>query len=106
MLLKVKILHIDSGGKPIVFLNDKDADELNVTASERVTIQAKKEDNCHCPYFCNHSTRLPWGKRRSKKNSFFKTKLKSKCRDCSISKVSSIYSKQTFRKKIIVSRDT
>lgn len=43
MLLKVKILHIDSGGKPIVFLNDKDADELNVTASERVTIQVKKK---------------------------------------------------------------
>ena len=46
MLLKVKILHIDSGGKPIVFLNDKDADELNVTASERVTIQAKKKIIC------------------------------------------------------------
>ena len=43
MLLKTKILHIDSGGKPLVFLNDKDADELNITASERVTIQAKKK---------------------------------------------------------------
>ena len=43
MFLKVKILHIDSGGKPIVFLNNKDADELNVIASERVTVQAKKK---------------------------------------------------------------
>ena len=43
MLLKVQILNIDSGGKPFVFLNDKDADELNITASERVTIQAKKK---------------------------------------------------------------
>lgn len=43
MLLKVKILNIDSGGKPIVFLNNNDADELNITASERVTIQAKKK---------------------------------------------------------------
>ena len=43
MLLKVKILNIDSGGKPFVFLNDKDADELNITASERVTVQSKKK---------------------------------------------------------------
>lgn len=43
MLLKVKILNIDSGGKPFVFLNDNDADELNITASERVTIKAKKK---------------------------------------------------------------
>lgn len=43
MRLKVKILNIDSGGKPFVFLNDKDADELNVTASERATVQAKKK---------------------------------------------------------------
>ena len=43
MLLKVKILGIDSGGKPFVFLNDKDADELNITASERVTVKAKKK---------------------------------------------------------------
>ncbi len=43
MLLKVKILNIDSGGKPVVFLNDKDADELNITASERVTVQSKKK---------------------------------------------------------------
>ena len=43
MLLKVKILDIDSGGKPFVFLNDKDADELNVTASERITVQSKKK---------------------------------------------------------------
>ena len=43
MQLKVKILNIDSGGKPVVFLNNKDADELNITASERVTIQSKKK---------------------------------------------------------------
>ena len=43
MLLKVKILNIDSGGKPFVFLNDKDADELNINASERVTVKAKKK---------------------------------------------------------------
>ena len=43
MLLNVKILDIDSGGKPVVFLNDKDADELNITASERVSIQSKKK---------------------------------------------------------------
>jgi len=43
MLLKVKILDIDSGGKPFVFLNDKDADELNVTASERITVKSKKK---------------------------------------------------------------
>ena len=30
MILKVKILNIDSGGKPFVFLNDKDADDLNI----------------------------------------------------------------------------
>jgi AMP phosphorylase len=42
LLLKAKILDIDSGGKPFVFLNDKDADELNITASERVTIKTKK----------------------------------------------------------------
>ncbi|MDH3501385.1 MAG: AMP phosphorylase [Nitrosopumilus sp.] len=43
MLLKVKILNIDSGGKPVVFLNDKDADDLNITASERVTVKSKKK---------------------------------------------------------------
>ena len=43
MMLKVKILNIDSGGKPFVFLNDNDADELNITASERVTIKSKKK---------------------------------------------------------------
>ena len=42
MKLKVKILGIDSGGKPFVFLNNSDADEINVTASERVTLQSKK----------------------------------------------------------------
>ena len=42
MRLKVKILNIDSGGSPFVFLNDVDAGELNVTATERVTVQNKK----------------------------------------------------------------
>ena len=36
-------MNIDSGGKPIAFLNNKDADELNVTASERVTVKSKKK---------------------------------------------------------------
>ncbi len=43
MQLKVKILNIDSGGRPVVFLNNKDADELNINASERVTVQTKKK---------------------------------------------------------------
>jgi AMP phosphorylase len=43
MQLKIKILGIDSGGSPFVFLNNKDADELNITASERVTVQARKK---------------------------------------------------------------
>ena len=43
MWLKTKILNIDSGGKPVVFLSIKDADELNITASERITIKSKKK---------------------------------------------------------------
>ena len=43
MWLKTKILNIDSGGKPVVFLSDEDADELNITASERITIKSKKK---------------------------------------------------------------
>ena len=43
MQLKVKILNIESGGKPVVFLSDEDADVLNITASERITVQAKKK---------------------------------------------------------------
>ena len=43
MILKVKILNIDSGGKPFVFLNDKDADDLNINASERIIIKSKKK---------------------------------------------------------------
>ncbi|MDH3276874.1 MAG: AMP phosphorylase [Nitrosopumilus sp.] len=43
MQLKVKILGIDSGGKPIIYLNKKDADELNITASERVIVYSKKK---------------------------------------------------------------
>lgn len=33
MDLKIKILGIESGGKPIIFLNIRDADELGVSAS-------------------------------------------------------------------------
>lgn len=43
MQLKVDILGIESGGKPIVFLNKADADEIGVTASGRVLLKAKKE---------------------------------------------------------------
>jgi AMP phosphorylase len=41
--LKVDIIGIDAGGKPIVFLNKTDADEIGVTASARVSLKAKKE---------------------------------------------------------------
>ncbi|HSD05075.1 MAG TPA: thymidine phosphorylase [Nitrosopumilaceae archaeon] len=43
MKLQVDILGIESGGKPIVFLNKLDADEIGVTASGRVKIKATKE---------------------------------------------------------------
>jgi len=42
MQLKAEILGIDSGGKPIVFLNKLDADEIGVTASGRIKIVSKK----------------------------------------------------------------
>ncbi len=42
MELHVRLLDIDFGGKPLVFLNDSDADELNVNASERITIKGAK----------------------------------------------------------------
>lgn len=38
MKLRVKILEIESGGKPIVYLNQKDADEINVSPSERIQL--------------------------------------------------------------------
>jgi len=41
MQLKAEILGIDSGGKPMVFLNTLDADEIGVTASERIRITSK-----------------------------------------------------------------
>lgn len=41
MLLKVKILGIDSSGKPIVFLNKQDADDLGITSSGRVQMSSK-----------------------------------------------------------------
>ncbi len=40
MDLKIKILGIESGGKPIVFLNVHDADELGVSASGRLQINS------------------------------------------------------------------
>ncbi|HMK32687.1 MAG TPA: hypothetical protein VK431_03580, partial [Nitrosopumilaceae archaeon] len=41
MQLKANILGIDSGGKPIVFLNKQDADEIGVTASGRIRVTSK-----------------------------------------------------------------
>jgi AMP phosphorylase len=41
MQLKADILGIDSGGRPIVFLNKLDADEIGVTASGRIRITSK-----------------------------------------------------------------
>ena len=40
--LRVKILGIESGGKSIVFLNNQDAGDLGVTASDRIQLFAKK----------------------------------------------------------------
>lgn len=44
MRFKVDILGIESGGKPIVFLNKHDADEIGVTASGRVRISLDKKE--------------------------------------------------------------
>lgn len=41
MLLKVKMLGIDSSGKPAVFLNKQDADDLGITSSGRVQVNSK-----------------------------------------------------------------
>lgn len=43
MELKIKFLGIESGGKPIVFLNSDDADELGVSASGRLKINSDRE---------------------------------------------------------------
>ena len=43
MYLKSDILGIESGGKPIVFLNKSDADELGIRASGRITLRFKKK---------------------------------------------------------------
>ena len=43
MHLKADILGIESGGKPIVFLNKSDADDIGIRASGRVTINFKKK---------------------------------------------------------------
>ncbi|MGI0062499.1 MAG: AMP phosphorylase, partial [Nitrosotalea sp.] len=44
MQFKVDILGIESGGKPIVFLNKHDADEIGVTASGRVKLSLGKKE--------------------------------------------------------------
>lgn len=44
MQFKVEILGIESGGKPIVFLNKHDADEIGVTASGRVRLSSNKKE--------------------------------------------------------------
>ncbi len=43
MRFRVDFLGIESGGKPIVFLNKHDADEIGVTASGRVRISSNKK---------------------------------------------------------------
>jgi AMP phosphorylase len=43
MRLKVDVLGIESGGKPVIFLNKLDADEIGVTASGRVRLSSKGE---------------------------------------------------------------
>ena len=42
--LKVNVLGIESGGKPIIFLNKQDADEIGVTASARVRINSRRRE--------------------------------------------------------------
>ncbi len=44
MQFRVDILGIESGGKPIVFLNKHDADEIGVTASGRVRLSFNKKE--------------------------------------------------------------
>lgn len=41
MLLKIKMLGIDASGKPAVFLNKQDADDLGITSSARVQVSSK-----------------------------------------------------------------
>lgn len=43
MQLRTTILGIESGGKPVIFLNKADADEIGVTASDRVILKTKKQ---------------------------------------------------------------
>ncbi len=43
MHLKADILGIESGGKPTVFLNKSDAEEIGISASGRITISFKKK---------------------------------------------------------------
>lgn len=43
MHLKTEILGVESGGKPIVFLNKLDSEELGIAASSRVILRHRKE---------------------------------------------------------------
>ncbi|MEM4252555.1 MAG: AMP phosphorylase [Candidatus Nitrosotenuis sp.] len=43
MRLKTEILGVESGGRPIVFLNKYDADELGISASGRVLLRSRKD---------------------------------------------------------------
>lgn len=42
MRLKTDVLGVESGGRPVVFLNKSDADELGITASGRVILRTKR----------------------------------------------------------------
>jgi AMP phosphorylase len=44
MKLKVKILGLEAGGKPIVILNKENSDELGITSSARVKLRAKGKE--------------------------------------------------------------
>ncbi|GEM_PF-5174833 len=44
MQLRVDIIGIESGGKPIVFLNKHDADEVGVTALGRIIVNSKRKE--------------------------------------------------------------
>ena len=46
MKLKVKFLGVDAGGKPIVFLNREDAEDLGIRSLSRVRLKARKEITC------------------------------------------------------------
>lgn len=43
MRLKTEILGVESGGRPIVFLNKSDAEEIGISASGRVSLKSQKD---------------------------------------------------------------